>query len=183
VRLGYQAKGSRKNGLKLRCQNVKLFLREPQVLLATLPTAIKEGDLNVKTKCVTLAVIWVIGLALTSGSMASVEWDVHNTLKLKKSPCDVAFSANGRWIFVLTDKSEILIYSADGKLKDSIAVGNHINAIKAGPKEDILFVTSRKDKTIQQIHIEFIYDIDVSDSPFKGPADGPVVITVFSDFQ
>ncbi len=136
-----------------------------------------------KSRCVRLVLALFVGLSLIGESIASVEWDIRNTLKLEKSPLDVAFSTNGRWIFVLTDKGSIVIYSADGTLKETITVGNHIDGIKAGPNEDILFVTSQKNKTIQQIHIDFIYDIDVSHSPFKGPADGPVVITVFNDFQ
>jgi hypothetical protein len=31
--------------------------------------------------------------------------------------------------------------------------------------------------------LDFIQNIDVSDSPFKGPADAAVTIAVFSDFQ
>ncbi len=125
----------------------------------------------------------LIVIVFFSHSLASVEWDVQRTLKLENSPVDVAVSVNGKWIFVLTDQGNILIYSADGTLKDKIAVGNHVDGIKAGPREDILFLTSRKNKTVQDITLDFIYDIDISDSPFKGPSHAPVVIVVFCDFQ
>lgn len=116
-------------------------------------------------------------------SNALVEWDIQRTLKLEEAPIDVAVSHNGRWIHILTDQRDILIYSADGKLNDIIPVGKSVDGIKVGPRENIFFLTSRKDKMVQVLVLEFIQNIDVSGSPFKGPADAPVVIAVFSDFQ
>jgi hypothetical protein len=124
-----------------------------------------------------------IGVAFVSDGFSSVEWGIRSTLKLEVSPLDVAFSANGRWIFVLTDQGEVLIYSGDGRLNDKFAVGTHVDEIEAGPREDILFLTSRKNKAVQVITLNFIYDINVSGSPFRGLADAPVVIAVFNDYQ
>ena len=69
------------------------------------------------------------------------------------------------------------------ELKDKISVGSHVDGLKVGPEEDILLLTSRKNKTVQILLLDFIQDIDISNSPFKGPADAPVEIAVFSDFQ
>ena len=114
---------------------------------------------------------------------AEVEWNLHRTFKTQKAPLDVDVSIDGRWVFVLTEQGEILIYSSNGRLKDTINVGDTINQIKAGPREDILFLSSRKDSTVQLITLDFIQNINVSGSPFKGPADAPIAIAVFSDFQ
>ena len=125
----------------------------------------------------------VILLSLSSHIQGAVEWDVKQTLKLERPPLDVAVSLNGRWVFVLTDQGTILIYSGDAKLKDKISVGSHVDGLKVGPEEDILLLTSRKNKTVQILLLDFIQDIDISNSPSKGPADAPVEIAVFSDFQ
>lgn len=125
-------------------------------------------------------------LALTwfaCGPAAAVEWDVVRTLKTEKKPRDAAISLNGRWVFILTDEGEVLIYSSNGTLKDKIAVGESIDGIKVGPREDILLLTSRKDKNVKIVILEFIQDINVSGAPFKGPADAPVAIALFTDFQ
>ena len=114
---------------------------------------------------------------------AEVEWNLHRTFKTLKVPLDVDVSIDGRWVFVLTDQGEILIYSSNGRLKDTIHVGDTIDEIKAGPREDILFLSSRKDSTVQLITLDFIQQINITGSPFKGPADAPVAIAVFSDFQ
>lgn len=127
-----------------------------------------------------IAVIFVI---LSTPVQGEVEWDVKKTLKLENPPVDVAVSLNGRYVFVLTDQGSILIYSGDGKLEDKISVGRQVDGIKVGPEEDVLLLTSKKNKTVQVVLLEFIKDIDVANSPFKGPADAPVEIVVFSDFQ
>ena len=115
-------------------------------------------------------------------STATVEWNVANTLNLKDKPRDTAMSSNGEWIYVLTEKGEILIYASNGTLKETISVGAHVESIQVGPRDDVLLLTSGKEKTVQVITLDFIQVIDISGSPFKGDADAPVVVATFSDF-
>jgi len=122
-------------------------------------------------------------LTLSSRGIASVEWDVLETLKTEKTPVDLAVSQDGRWIFILTKQGTVLVYSADGVRNDEIAVGKNVDGIDIGPSANLLYLTSKKNKTVQLITLEFIHDINVSGSPFQGPADAPVVIAVFSDYQ
>lgn len=44
-------------------------------------------------------------------------------------------------------------------------------------------LSSRTGSTVQLITLDFIQNINVTGSPFKGPADAPIAIAVFSDFQ
>jgi hypothetical protein len=116
-------------------------------------------------------------------SPAAVEWDVAGTLNLKQKPRDAAIALNGRWIYVLTYDGEILIYSSDGKLEDTISVGKGVEGIKVGPREDVLLLTSGQDKTVQLVLLDFIQEINISESPFKGNSDAPVAIATFNDFE
>ena len=141
-----------------------------------------EG-VNVKRKYVFCLLAILIIPGLFTQSLALVEWNIHKTLKLDTQPLDVAVSKNGTSIFVLTQTGKILIYSPDGKLKDKIDVGNHVDQIKTGPGEEWLFLSSRKNKTVEILHLDFIQHIDISGSPFKGAENAPVAIAVFSDFQ
>ena len=118
-----------------------------------------------------------------ASSPATVEWDVAGTLNLKEKPRDAAMALNGKWIFVLTDKGEILIYSSDGKLEDTISVGEGVEGIKVGPRDDVLLVTNAEDKTVKIIILDFIQQINLSGSPVKGNPDAPVAIVSFTDFQ
>jgi len=94
----------------------------------------------------------------------------------------VAVSPDRKHIFVLTERG-IFVYSRDGKLEDKIDVGYPVDQIKLGPEGKQLFITSRKNKTVQVVTIDFIVNINVSDSPYRGRQDAPVVIAVFSDYQ
>jgi len=114
---------------------------------------------------------------------AVVEWNVEKTFKLEKPPLDVAVSANGQWVFVLAEGGKLFIYSQDGKLKDSLTVGSQVDGVASGPREDMVFLSSRKGSTIQTIVLDFVYDINTAGVPFKGPANAPVTIVVFDDFQ
>ena len=130
-----------------------------------------------------MVLIPVMVFTLFAPTHADVEWDLIKTYKIEGTPLDVAISKYGRWVFVLIKGGEILIYSRDATLDGKILVGNSIDGIKPGPREDILLLSSRKGKTVQIIDFGFIREINVTGSPFKGPSDAPVVIAVFSDFQ
>ncbi len=129
-----------------------------------------------------LLAVFIVALPVSPG-LAAVEWDIQRTLQLNVRPLDVALSLNGKWIFVLTDQGTINIYSPGGVFKDKLPVGKHIDQIKAGPREDVLLLKSTQNKTVQVLSLDFIRQIHVSGAPFKGPADAPVTIAVFSEFQ
>jgi len=113
----------------------------------------------------------------------AVELTILKTLKLEAAPIDVAVSADGRRIFVLTEEGRIIVYSADAEEEATIDVGSDVDKIQVGPRGDIIFSNSRKNKTVQILSVDFVQNINVSGSPFKGPADAPIVIAAFDDFQ
>ena len=113
----------------------------------------------------------------------SVEWTVFQTLQLEESAIDVAMSPDGRLLFVLNEQGEIIIYSSPTTVDAKINVGKHVDQIKVGPRGDTLLLNNRESKTVQLIALEFIKNINVSGSPFKGPEGAPVVVAVFNDFE
>ncbi|HHP7235249.1 MAG TPA: thioredoxin domain-containing protein [Desulfobacterales bacterium] len=129
--------------------------------------------------------IWLLfAVALPPATPAAVmDWNVIKTLKIKDDPIDLAFSTSRNQIYVLTAAGEILVYAADGSLVESIAVGNGFDQMRHIQGSDILFLTSRKDKTVKIIELEYVQEIDLSGSPSKGPENAPVKIAVFTDFQ
>jgi hypothetical protein len=125
----------------------------------------------------------LLGCITMSFAAASVEWNVEKTLQLKSEPIDLALSPDGRRIFVLNDLGQILIYSSAGSFLDKIDVGTHFDHIRVSPRGDQLILNSRKKKSVQVITLEFIQDINVSGSPFKGSENAPVVVAIFDDFE
>jgi hypothetical protein len=128
-------------------------------------------------------VVITMCLGLTMPAIAKTDWQVRQKLQLDQTPIDMLVSSNNQWIYILTDDGQILIYAARGRLKDSIQVGPHVDQIKAGPRDDMLFLLSRESKSVQVISIDFTENIATRGSPTKGPLDAPVTVAVFSDFQ
>ena len=132
-------------------------------------------------QCVTASLLLLILWALPIH--AEVTQQVIGTLKLAHSPLDIEISLSGKQIYVLDDQAELLIFNTSGQMIDRMKVNPDVDQVKIGPRDDILFLSSRKARTIQVVELTFTYAIETSQSPFKGPADAPVTIVVFSDFQ
>jgi glutaredoxin len=134
----------------------------------------------IKWLAIGMAVLW-------SGANAAVgaktELQVLRTLRLSGPPLDMMVSTDNRWIYFLNDKGQLLIYDANGQVKDTIEVGRDIDHIQAGPREDLLFLLSRSTSSVKLISISMIEDINTENAPYQGPPDAPVTIAVFSDFQ
>ncbi len=116
-------------------------------------------------------------------AQADMEWRTIRDLDLKTTPLDVAPSADGKWLFILTP-GEILVYSfQEGKVTDRIPVDKDFDRIASSPRADTLTITSSTKKALQMILLEPVYKIDVASLPFKGPQDASVTIVVFDDYQ
>lgn len=120
---------------------------------------------------------------LPSGGSATVEGEVLATLPLDSAPLDVAVSADGRWTFVLVQGGEVRVYGADGEFQGTLRVKDGARGLAASPTGDRLFVSGRDPDRMDVVSVDFVHPIDVAGSPFKGPADAPVVVAVYNDFQ
>ena len=116
-------------------------------------------------------------------AFAKTAWQTHQTLRLENEPLDMLVVNRARRVYVLNTEGEIQIYAFDGQLKGKIDVGSDVAQIKAGPRDDMLFLLRKKGKSIDSISISITEQIDISGAPFKGEVDAPVTIVVFSDFQ
>jgi hypothetical protein len=114
---------------------------------------------------------------------AAVDWNVIQTFNLKDPPLDVAFSTSRNKVFILTDEGQIQVYEPNGTLNETIDVGKEFDRIRHIQGSDVLLLSSREKKTVQIIELNFVEQIDISGSPFRGPEKAPVVVAVFSDFE
>ena len=125
----------------------------------------------------------VIVAAANVWAAENVEFNILRTLRLETTPIDVAITPDGRQIYVLNDRGEILVYSSTHKLEGKIKVDNQVDQIKLGPRGDTLILTSSQIKTIQLATVDFIKNINTTGAPFKGAEYAKVEIVVFDDFQ
>lgn len=134
-----------------------------------------------------IVVLLLIGLAITCGTSlgasGTIEWELEKKLTLEATPLDLTSTADGSKVFVLLEGGKLLICSDRGEILDHLDVAPQSDSIEVAPAGDKLFITSTKNKSLQIVGIETIYDIDVLGSPFKGPVQAPIEIVLFSDFQ
>ncbi len=117
------------------------------------------------------------------GSSANLEWKVQQQWQLPESPVDIVHSLDGKYVFILTENHKVLIYTAQGKLEGTIPVDEGVNAIDIAPRAELLFLIDSNKKSFSTLSIDFVRDINTAGSPTRGPADAPVTIALFTDFE
>jgi predicted DsbA family dithiol-disulfide isomerase len=134
--------------------------------------------------CIIATCIMGIMICLSSPSIgAEMEWDIKKKVDTKSPALDMAMSMDGKRMFLLDKNGNLNVYSIDGKLEGTAAVGKGFDNILPTVDPDILLLSNRKQNSVQELTLNFVYDIDIEGSPFKGPEDAPIIISVFSDFQ
>ena len=80
----------------------------------------------------------------------------------------MVMSSRGSYLFVLTDDGIIHVYDSVGNLKGQVEAGKDVDKIACGQSENLLILKYKKSKEIKKIVIDFIQDIDIEGSPYKG---------------
>ena len=125
----------------------------------------------------------VLFFCFSSLAWAEVEMSVSKTMKLESKPIDMAVSADGKYTFILAEGGKVLIYDSNGTLKDTLTVSKTVFSISSSPNGDFLLLADSTANTLQIVKLDYVVDIDISNLPFKGPENAPVLIAVFSDYQ
>jgi hypothetical protein len=114
---------------------------------------------------------------------AELDLTLINQTNLDVKPLDIAASVDGKSIYILA-RGEILIYSIDeGKVSNRIPIDKDFDKLTYSARNNVLILTSSESKTLKIIQVDVIYKIAVDGLPFKGPANAPVTIAVFDDYQ
>lgn len=134
-----------------------------------------------------LTILWTACSLLPGSAVLAARdgegWQELATFRLAAPALDTAVSPDGRWVYVLAEGGRLLVYTADGTLKDTLELGTDVGSVAAGPGEGILYLTGPSSDRLRVVEVALQYDFDLSGSPTKGPGDAPVVMVVFSDFQ
>ena len=130
-----------------------------------------------------LIILLIVSVGFVTSVSAELEWTFRKPVPLTSAPLDNAVSADGKLLFMLSE-GEIVVYSLTrNKTINTIPIDRDYDRISVSPRGNSLIVTSSAGKSLKIIDLEFIYQIDISGLPLKGPADAPVTIAVFSDYQ
>ena len=135
---------------------------------------------QVRKICILLAALI---FCFSAVGMAEVVTGDSKTFKLDAKPIDMTTTADGKYTFVLAEGGKVLVLDKSGTVKDTLSVKESVVSIGTSPSGDFLLLADSKSNTLEIVRISFVVDIDITGLPFKGPANAPVVITVFSDYQ
>lgn len=134
-----------------------------------------------------------IALLLTSGANAlalsdagqdnRIEWNVLQKWPTVGKTLDMVHSLDGKFVYILNDKQQVQVYNSQGQLQGSIPVEEGVSAIDIAPLGEMLYLINNTNQTFSSIAVSVIVDVDITGSPFKGPADAPVTIALFTDFE
>lgn len=113
----------------------------------------------------------------------NLEMNIVQTLSLEERPVDIAISLNGKRVFALTDTGHLLIYAPNGRLEAKVPMAAGTDILQATPREDVILVGNSREKSLKVITLDFIQTIDTRGLPARGPADAPLELVVFSDFE
>lgn len=118
-----------------------------------------------------------------NGSDGSLEWRTLTSMELPAKPLHFKRSLDGKYLFVLTEDHRVLVYDQRNNLQGSIPVDPGVTNLDIAPQGQLLHLIDTEKQVTSTIAIDFIVDIDITSSAFKGEIDAPVTIVVFSDFQ
>jgi DNA-binding beta-propeller fold protein YncE len=124
-----------------------------------------------------------LAMAMVKNGRAEMEWEVKDTLQINKNITDLAVSSDGKYFYVLTDDGKVTVYNGIGQKQDSLDVGKSVNRIEVSPDGSLLYLADGSAKTVRIAEVSYMAHIDVTGDPFKGPANAPVTIVLYSDFQ
>ncbi len=118
-----------------------------------------------------------------SGQDKRVEWNVLQKWPTAGKTLDMVHSLDGKFVYLLNDQQTVQVFNSQGQLQGSIPVEEGVTAIDIAPQGELLYLINNKNQTFSSVGVSFIVDVDTTGSPFKGPADAPVTITLFTDFE
>ena len=104
-------------------------------------------------------------------------------MSLSGEALDLAVSTDGRWTFVLTKGGEVAVYGISGNLVQVMKVDKGFDRMEYSPAGNKLLLSGAGKQKLKILTLSMLYELDYKGSPFKGPADAPVTIAVFNDFQ
>jgi len=118
-----------------------------------------------------------------AGQDNKLEWQVSSNWQIDGTPVDLVHSLDGKLVFILDDQHRVLVYDVNGQLQGRIPVGEGVTAIDIAPQGEALYLIDNTSKSFTRVSLSYMYEIDITGSPFKGKVDAPVTIAVFTDFE
>jgi hypothetical protein len=129
-----------------------------------------------------IALVAMVSLLYASPVIpANLELTIGGQLDLKAPPLDICASADGKWLYILSE-GEVFVYSfSDETVVNRISIDTAFDRMIYLQENNSLVVTSRSGNTVQIIQLELAFA--TSGLPYKGSEHAPITVAVFSSYQ
>ncbi len=135
------------------------------------------------TKKIRVALL-MLGFILTAVSVgAEMQVELNKRQPLGKTPLDIAQSVSDGRLFVLLEGGTVQILSANGQIQERFQADPDVTTLEVSPDGKRLYLGNAKRNELQLIDLSVVYELPVNNSATKGPADAPVTLVLFDDFQ
>ena len=136
--------------------------------------------------CLACLCISTSSYALTAapeGHDQRVEWKVTQSWSTGSKTLDMVYSLDGKYVYILNDEQQVQIFNRKGQLQGNIPIEKGVSTIDISPQGESLYLVNNEKNTFSSMSVSFVVDVEVAGSPFEGPADAPVSLVVFTDFE
>lgn len=125
----------------------------------------------------------LIYLVSATQLFAALEWSVDSAIPLGDEALDIAESADGQRLFVLTKGGKIIVMNPQGRVESTIDGPFPADRLSVSSDGKRLFLAGKGQKRLQVVSLLDRFNIQTGQSPVKGDIAAAVTVAVFSDFQ
>ncbi len=168
---------------KFRMAIIQLSADYAQLFFSTSEVSMKY---LIPMACLIFFSISTTSYALTvqpEGHDQRVEWKVVQSWPTESKTLDMVYSLDGKYVYILNDRQQVQIFNRAGNLQGSIPIEKGVSTIDISPQGDLLYLVNNVKNTFSSLSVSFVVEVETADSPFEGPADAPVTLAVFTDFE
>ena len=131
-----------------------------------------------------IALVVIVSLLYAPSAIpANVGWTISGQLDLNAPPLDICASADGKWLYILSE-GEVLVYSfSDETIVNRIPIDKAFDRMIYLQENNSLVVTRSLGNTLQIIQPQEVYTFSTSGLPYKGSDRALLTVAVFSSYQ